>query len=109
MTTGSASALDTSFREYQAGRRGHWDLVARQLDTWKGWGSSYHRRLAQVYAFVVAPGQRVLEIGCGRGDLLASLQPALGVGIDFSAEMVRRAARRHPGLRFVQADAHALP
>jgi SAM-dependent methyltransferase len=109
MTTGPASALDTSFREYQAGRRGHWDLVARQLDTWKGWGSSYHRRLAQVYAFVVAPGQRVLEIGCGRGDLLASLRPALGVGIDFSAEMVRRAARRHPGLRFVQADAHALP
>jgi hypothetical protein len=31
------------------------------------------------------------------------------VGIDFSAEMIRRAARRHPGLCFLQADAHALP
>jgi SAM-dependent methyltransferase len=109
MTMGSASALGSSSGEYQADRRGHWDLVARQLDSWTGWGSSYHRRLAQVYAFVVAPGQRVLEIGCGRGDLLASLRPAFGVGIDFSAEMVRRAARRHPGLRFAQADAHALP
>jgi len=109
MTPRSASALNSSFSDYQADRRGHWDLVARQLDSWTGWGSSYHRRLAQVYAFVAAPGQRVLEIGCGRGDLLASLRPALGVGVDFSPEMIRRAARRHPGLHFLQADAHALP
>src|SRR5262249_58816014 len=29
--------------------------------------------------------------------------------IDFSHAAVREARRRHPGLRFVEADAHALP
>jgi SAM-dependent methyltransferase len=102
------SALGSSFPGYQAERRGHWDLVARQLDAWAGLGGAYHRRLAEVYSFLVAPGQRVLEVGCGLGDLLAGLRPSFGVGIDFSSEMIRRAARRHPGLRFLQADAHAL-
>ncbi len=87
----------------------HWDAVARQQDSWSGWGGAYHCRMAQVYQCLVAPGQRVLEIGCGRGDLLQTVRPAFGVGMDFSREMVRRASRRHPALRFVQADAHALP
>ena len=29
--------------------------------------------------FLIPPGKRVLELGCGRGDLLAALQPACGV------------------------------
>jgi SAM-dependent methyltransferase len=51
---------------------------------------------------------RVLEIGCGTGELLASLQPSLGVGVDFSGEMIRRAKKRHPRLVFLQCDAHFL-
>jgi SAM-dependent methyltransferase len=51
----------------------------------------------------------VLEIGCGRGDLLASLQPAAGIGIDFSANMIAQARQAHPPLTFVRADAHQLP
>jgi SAM-dependent methyltransferase len=70
--------------------------------------SAYHARLTEVYRSVVAPNQRVLEIGCGQGDLLAALNPAFGVGVDFSGEMLNRARRRHPRLHFVQADAHAL-
>lgn len=61
----------------------------------------------------VAPGQRVLEIGCGSGRLLASLEPSRGVGIDLSAPAVERARRTYPGenLRFVEgdgADPHVL-
>jgi SAM-dependent methyltransferase len=100
---------DGASAEYRAKRLGHSDTVARQLETWKGWGGYYHRRLEHTYRFLVAPGQRVLEIGCGQGDLLAALEPSAGVGIDFSAAMLRRARIRHPGLQFVQADAHALP
>ena len=48
------------------------------------------------------------EIVCARGDLLAALEPSSGVGVDFSAEMVERARKRHPHLRFMQADAHEL-
>ncbi len=50
-----------------------------------------------------------MEVGCGKGDLLAAVQPALGVGIDFSEAMVRAARGAHPEMRFLQADAHALP
>jgi ubiquinone/menaquinone biosynthesis C-methylase UbiE len=64
--------------------------------------------LAEVYRSVVSPGQSVLEVGCARGDLLAALKPAIGVGVDFSEEMIGAARRRHPNLRFIHADAHAL-
>ena len=57
----------------------------------------------------ISPGLRVLEIGCARGDLLAALEPGLGVGVDFSREMIARARRAHPHLAFVEADAHAIP
>ena len=100
---------DSAFAAHQTARRRHWDSVAVQLDTWTGRGGEYHRRLSEIYRFLVAPGQRVLEIGCGRGDLLRRLAPAYGVGVDFSVEMIRRAIRRHPELRYIQADAHDLP
>ncbi len=100
---------DPAAEDYQQSRISHWDSLARQLDTWTGCGGAYHRRLAEIYRFLVPPGQRVLELGCGRGDLLAALQPAFGLGVDFSAEMVRRARRRHPSLLFIQGDAHAVP
>jgi hypothetical protein len=52
---------------------------------------------------------RILEVGCGHGDLLTALEPALGVGIDFSEEMIRCAAEKHKSLSFIQADSHDLP
>jgi SAM-dependent methyltransferase len=100
---------DKSFIHHQQSRRSHWDSVARKTDHWHGWGGYYHRRLQSLYRFLVSPGQRVLEIGCGQGDLLASLKPCLGVGIDLSSEMVLRARKHHPDLNFIQADAHSLP
>ncbi len=94
--------------QYQQARQAHWDAVAQQPPTWRHWGRCYHQRLTEIYRFLVAPGRRVLEIGCGQGDLLAALQPAIGVGVDFSGEMIRCAQQRHPDLQFIQADAHTL-
>ena len=82
-----SDALET---EYQRRRIAHWDAVARKMDSWSGWGGHYHQRIAQIYRFVVTPGQRVLEVGCSQGDLLAALEPSVGVGVDFSQEMIRR-------------------
>ena len=58
-----------------------------------------------MYKFLVGDSCRVLELGCGRGDLLASLNPSRGVGVDFSEAMIEEACRRHPSLTFVCADA----
>ena len=98
---------DAAHLEHTRRRRAHWDRVAR-AGARANWSGAYHQRLAQVYQTLVPRGQRVLEIGCGAGDLLASLQPSLGVGLDFSGEMTRLAARKYPSLRFIQADAHSF-
>src|SRR5262249_47588031 len=93
---------------YQASRVAHWEHVAQSSGERRGPSAAYHRRLTEIYRFLVPPGLRVLELGCGRGDLLASLEPAVGVGIDFSPSMIDQARLRHPELRFEVADAHDL-
>src|ERR1019366_7582130 len=65
----------------------------------------YQQLLRKQYAFWVPPGLRVLEVGCGLGDLLAAVKPARGVGVDFSPAMVALARERHPELEFQVADA----
>ena len=99
---------DFGQKAYTQKRIDHWNAVARKMDTWTGWGKYYHQRLTQIHQFLVVPGQRVLEVGCGQGDLLSSLKPVFGVGVDFSREMIQRARRRHPELHFVQCDTHDL-
>jgi SAM-dependent methyltransferase len=60
----------------------------------------YHRQVEAVNASIVRPGASVLEIGSGTGDLLATLRPSRGVGVDVSRGMVELARERHPGLVF---------
>ena len=95
-------------RTYASDRIAHWNEVARKYSGPSRAGRSYHRRLEHMYRFLIPPGSRVLELGCGDGSLLAALAPANGVGVDFSPVMLEQARRRHPGLDFVLADAHDL-
>jgi 2-polyprenyl-3-methyl-5-hydroxy-6-metoxy-1,4-benzoquinol methylase len=50
---------------------------------------TYYDDLKRFYQFHVPLGSRVLDVGCGNGDLLASLKPSLGVGIDFCHQQTR--------------------
>lgn len=93
---------------YTGARTAYWDTIARASDRGKGWGAYYHDRLETIYSTLVSPGQRVIELGCGRGDLLAAVKPSYGLGIDLSGEMIARAAREHPSLTFRQGDVHDL-
>lgn len=95
-------------KTYQQSRIDHWDSIARKRDTQTGMGLWYHDRLEEIYCFLVSPNSRVLEIGCGDGNLLSALKPSRGLGVDFSPEMIRRANERHPELEFIHADAHDL-
>ncbi len=102
------SFFDPAANAYQQARIAHWNAIARKLDSWQGLGYWYHLRLQEIYGFHVSPNQRVLEVGCGEGHLLASLKPARGVGIDFSEEMICRAQKHYPELEFIHGDAHDL-
>ena len=72
-------------------------------------GRYYQQLLRKQYAFWVPPGLRVLELGCGLGDLLAAVKPARSVGVDFSPAMIALARERHPDLEFQVADAVEVP
>lgn len=54
--------------------------------------------------FLVPPGLRVLELGCGTGRLLSELKPSYGVGIDFSSKMIEIARQQHHELEFYEGD-----
>ena len=99
---------DPAEQNHREARQSHWDAIARKRDSWRGMGVWYHRRIEQIYRFLISPGQRVLEIGSGTGDLLATVQPASGVGVDFSSETITRARECYPEIVFIQADAHDL-
>lgn len=102
----TVQTYDPARAAYADARRRHWDQQAVASDSYKGWGGAYHERLIEIYRFAITPGLRVLEIGCGTGDLLAAVKPSYGVGVDLSLEMIARARARHPNLHFVEADAH---
>lgn len=93
--------LDLTKENYQANRVAHWNSVALKMRHWQGWGGYYHRRLNEIYARMIPPGAKVLEIGCSNGDLLASLKPADGTGVEISPEMTALAKDLHPELRLI--------
>ena len=96
-------------KTYLETRRQHWDKVALNgREAAKGLRRVYQRYLHKKYRFLVPAGLRVLEIGCAEGNLLAALAPSLGVGIDFSSEMIRLARANHPSLHFFVADAQRV-
>lgn len=105
-----ASAIDAAGKQsaYIEERRRYWDDYARAQPGWDGPRRFYRRRLAELYRFVIPPGSRVLELGCGEGDLLAALQPSDGVGIDLSAARVEKGRQKYPHLRLMTGDGHTF-
>jgi demethylmenaquinone methyltransferase/2-methoxy-6-polyprenyl-1,4-benzoquinol methylase len=68
-------------------------------------------RRATIGAAAIRPGDRVLDVACGTGDLveLARGRGARVTGIDFAAGMLAVAGRRGLRGRIVRGDALALP
>ena len=76
-----------------------------EQERWRKFNAAYHKDDLKFMQFLIPPGKRVLELGCGRGELLAALQPSHGVGVDFGARTIARANELHPNLHFVLGDA----
>jgi demethylmenaquinone methyltransferase/2-methoxy-6-polyprenyl-1,4-benzoquinol methylase len=80
-----------------------------RLNTLLTFGMDRGWRRAAITAAALVPGDVVVDVACGTGDLaaLAAAAGARVVGVDFAAGMLAH-ARRH-GVPLVRADACALP
>ncbi|MDR1357039.1 MAG: glycosyltransferase [Tannerellaceae bacterium] len=82
--------------------------TAVEREAWNRRNSFYHRLLGRYFSFIIPEGARVLEVGCGSGDLLNAVRPGYGLGIDFAAEVVEIAAGKYPHLHFRVDDVEEL-
>jgi len=80
------------------------DASAPQRREWLARAAFFHAEDLLYLKFLIGEGARVLELGCGSGDLLAELRPSYGVGVDFSEGMIAQARQAHPELTFVVGD-----
>jgi demethylmenaquinone methyltransferase / 2-methoxy-6-polyprenyl-1,4-benzoquinol methylase len=81
-------------------------LLSANVDT------RWRRRVVRKLQPLLAEDARVLDVGCGTGDLSIELferTAAQVVGIDFCRPMLQLAKQKAPRLKFVEGDALKLP
>ena len=92
--------------------REHFDWVAHHDARPRAAQADFHAQLLDYFRHHIPAGSRVLECGCGAGDLLAGLAAARGLGVDFSPAMLAKARARHaarPDLEFQELDVQETP
>jgi SAM-dependent methyltransferase len=91
-------------QQFQRERRAHWAAIYNSRGGTSILGRFYREYLSRIYSFLVPPASRVLELGCGRAELLAALRPSFGVGVDFSPAAIDAGRHRYPRLTLFCSD-----
>ncbi len=104
----SSSLLEAPKQDFKQDIRAYFDRIAPELDRWSCRNRYFYSDLARLHRFIIPAGSRVLEVGCGTGDLLHAVAPAVGVGIDFAPAVVAIARPKYPDLVFYNLDAETL-
>lgn len=68
----------------------------------------YYEQIIRFLRYTIPEGSRVLEVGCGIGNVLRALKPSFGVGIDISEKMIETAKETCPDQKFYQMDAEEM-
>jgi SAM-dependent methyltransferase len=88
--------------------RDYFDSLAPEWDTWRSRNRFYHEQVTELVAGAVVPDRRVLDIGSGTGDVLATIQPSTGLGLNVVDRLTELAREKYPHLRFETFDADAV-
>jgi SAM-dependent methyltransferase len=105
----SESAFDRQERERLGTKVALYDRLAEWRERRVHPRHYYSQELRRLVQNLTLPDSRILEVGCGLGDLLASLGGSRRVGIDISPGMISRARSRHPELELHVADVERDP
>jgi SAM-dependent methyltransferase len=114
-TPGAAVTSGSSFERREmhklAGRVAVYDAIAEGRAGWIHKNRYYTEEVQRLIKTLIPPGSRVLEVGCGLGDLLQALGMPGGIGIDISSRMIKIGRQRHPelDLRVADVERDSLP
>jgi SAM-dependent methyltransferase len=80
------------------------DRMAIKRLEWKKKNYYFHEQDIRYLSFLIPEDSSILDLGCGVGDIIASLKPSRGVGIDISDAMTSEAKRLYPEYEFITGD-----
>ncbi len=104
-----SASFDTSRFKFIHEHQTAWNIIGeKNTPRKKTLGAYYHKRVQNIYQQLIPKGQRVLELGCGQGDLLAALSPIHAVGIDLSSARIEQAKNTYPELTWILGDEKTL-
>lgn len=76
------------------------EKYANEFQQWLPKKAYFQKEDLRYLQFLIPPGAKILDLGCGLGDKLADLKPSFGIGVDFSVKMIEVAKARHPEANF---------
>src|SRR5947209_8778816 len=115
-TRSEVDRLKEVYREY--GERGcpktKWAITNRGNQAIRHERERRLEQLLQRSGFLPLGNRRILDVGCGTGEILAGFQawgarPENLFGVDLLAERIRRAKENYPEMTFQEANAEGLP
>ena len=84
--------------------KNHFDNLALERSTWIQKSRGFYLEDIRFMQELIPFGSSVLEIGCGNGNLIGSLKPSYGLGIDISPKMILEAKNKYKNIDFIEAD-----
>ncbi len=97
--------MDINYSKRKESFHKHAEESAHTRDGWIEKNRFYYENDYRYMRFLIPEGLRVLDLGCGAGRLLSEVNPAKGVGVDLSAEMIKTAKSKYAEFEFLVGDA----
>ena len=79
---------DMKFTKRKKAIKKHVDAIAKNRNRWIRKNKFYYQNDYAYMCFLIGEKQKVLDLGCGTGQLLSVLKPSYGVGVDLSGAMI---------------------
>lgn len=98
------ATIEDICRNSAFGRKVFSYAITKNLDYWSEKNWYYHNQLRHVFKDFVKEGSRVLQIGYGLGDILASLYPKKAVSFDDNSHLISISRKRYSNIKFTNFD-----
>jgi len=82
----------------------YYERIAPSWDYWHEKNRFYHVMMRRLVQGMIPPGSTVLELGSGTGDLLATLKPSRGIGLNLAQQLTDLAKNKFPHLEFYTVE-----